>query len=48
LRSVGGLDGRVHFNGGEFSSGLITRFDERTCLAVSISVAVIRKSVQWA
>ena len=27
----GGLDGRVHFNDGEFSSGLITRFDWRRC-----------------
>ena len=25
----GGLDGRVHFNDGEFSSGLITRFHGR-------------------
>jgi len=25
----GGLDGRVHFNDGEFSSGLLTRFDRR-------------------
>jgi len=36
----GGLDGRVHFNDGEFSSGLITRFDGRRCL---ISIIVIRK-----
>jgi len=42
LRSAGGLgDVRVHFNDGEFSSGLITWFDGRRCLVV------IRKSVEW-
>jgi len=35
IRFAGGLDGRVHFNDGEFSSGLITRFDGRRCLALA-------------
>jgi len=35
IRSAGGLDGRVHFNDGEFSSGLITRLDGRSCLALA-------------
>ena len=39
----GGLDGRVHFSNGEFSSGLITRFDGRATISVEI-----RRSVQWA
>ena len=35
IRSACGLDGRVHFNDREFSSGLITRFDGRRCLALA-------------
>jgi len=33
--SADGLDGRVHFKDGEFSSGLTTRFDGRRCLALA-------------
>ena len=36
MRSVGGLDGQVLFNDGEFSSGLITQFGEHRCLALAI------------
>jgi len=38
IRSADGLDGQVHFNDGEFSIGLITGFDGRRWLLVSISV----------
>jgi len=34
VRSAGGLDGRIHFNDGESSSGLTTWFDGRRCLAL--------------
>ena len=34
-RSENGLDGRVHFNDGEYNSGLITGFDGRRCLALA-------------
>jgi len=33
IRSADALDGRVHFNDGEFSSGLIAGFDGRLALA---------------
>jgi len=35
IRSADGLDGRVHFNDDEFSSGLITEFDGRRRLALA-------------
>ena len=37
IRFAGGLDGRVHFTDGEFSSGLITRVDGQV---LSINVMV--------
>jgi len=40
IRYAGGLNGRVHFNDGEFRSGLITRFDGRRCLALAMGISV--------